>query len=193
MTDADFLMIDNCIPKADQAYLEAMLLSSQFNWTYNANTNYDTNTTQLDDVPQFIHGLIRDGKPHTAFAKLPMAVAGHFGVPMQQILRAKANLMFWQKQPVIAPAHVDDANPHFVFIYYVNDSDGDTILYNDQGAIAERIAPKKGRGLLFNGATPHSATAPIANRIRMVINFNFSPPVDFEKFRARDNSGGASS
>ena len=73
----------------------------------------------------------------------------------------------------------DTANrPHIAFLYYVNDSDGDTIIFNEkEGHIGEltiktRVSPKKGRLIIFGGNIYHAAGRPKKD-IRCVINYNF--------------------
>jgi len=83
--------------------------------------------------------------------------------------------------------HVDSPTDHLVCLYYVNDADGDTILFdkttNEVSASAphnnmvefteiRRVTPKKGRCLVFNGNRYHSASSP-ALYSRCVVNFNF--------------------
>ena len=82
-------------------------------------------------------------------------------------------------------AHID--NKYFNSysgIYYVNDSDGDTIIYNEKWSSQNpyrpenltekmRIAPKKNRFVLFDGLYYHTSTNPIENENRVVINMNF--------------------
>ena len=69
-------------------------------------------------------------------------------------------------------------------IYYVNDSDGDTIIYNEQWSetmterpkkLTEkiRIKPKKNQFLMFDGLYYHTSTNPIESEKRMVVNMNF--------------------
>ena len=64
-------------------------------------------------------------------------------------------------------------------IYYVTDGDGDTILFNEKNGhngpltIKERISPKKGRMVLFEGDTLHAACPSISsNKPRIVLNIN---------------------
>jgi ectoine hydroxylase-related dioxygenase (phytanoyl-CoA dioxygenase family) len=63
-------------------------------------------------------------------------------------------------------------------IYYVTDGDGDTFLFNEKNGhkgpliIKERVSPKKGRIVLFDGDTLHAACPPISNRPRIVVNIN---------------------
>ena len=51
-------------------------------------------------------------------------------------------------------SHTDPNIEHTVMIYYVNDADGDTILFNDHGDIMKRVI-KKGRVLMFDGSILH--------------------------------------
>ena len=52
--------------------------------------------------------------------------------------------------------HIDIVDDHFVILYYVCDSDGDTIIYNekvksDNYTIQKRVTPKQGRVVVFDG------------------------------------------
>jgi len=71
--------------------------------------------------------------------------------------------------------------PHLVVLYYVNDSDGDTIIYDQIGQpnnidksalkIKQKISPKKGRCVLFNGKWLHNSSSP-QNSPRCILNFD---------------------
>ena len=75
--------------------------------------------------------------------------------------------------------------PHLVFLYYVCDSDGDTIIYNyktkKEGDIPffedikelKRITPKQGRVVIFDGMYWHTAEQPTKD-VRCIINFNIT-------------------
>ena len=72
--------------------------------------------------------------------------------------------------------HVDIVGDHFVMLYYVCDSDGDTIIYNEQEksssyTVQKKITPKQGRVVLFDGSYYHTAEQPL-NNIRCVVNYN---------------------
>ena len=66
--------------------------------------------------------------------------------------------------------HVDYKIPHAVLIYYVNTVDGDTLIY-DNDKIVERVTPKRGRCLIFNGSLKHTSTSPSLGP-RIIINNN---------------------
>lgn len=71
----------------------------------------------------------------------------------------------------LAMPHVDTTDPHIVALYYVLDSDGDTVFFNENKEIVKSVTPKKGSVVVFNGNTYHSNYLPLENN-RCVINFN---------------------
>ena len=73
----------------------------------------------------------------------------------------------------------------YSMIYYVNDSDGDTIIFNEKGGknlkkrpdkltIKERITPKKNRAVLFRGDYFHTSTNPTKYEKRIILNVNLT-------------------
>ena len=87
------------------------------------------------------------------------------------------------KDKVDSP-HVDLIVPHFVMLYYVCDSDGDTLIYNEKTKFAacypdsemkftlkKKISPKQGRVVLFNGAHWHTAQQSNHN-LRCIVNYD---------------------
>ena len=80
------------------------------------------------------------------------------------------------KRGKVDTPHIDTNEKHFVMLYYVLDSDGDTIIYNekqdsDSYTVKERVTPKQGRVVLYDGAFYHTAEQPL-NNIRCVVNYN---------------------
>ena len=80
--------------------------------------------------------------------------------------------------------HVDSRDEHWVGLYYVNGSDGNTIIFNetsddfpeeyptlDQVTIKEEVEPKKGRLVIFHGKHFHCMCPPTKD-VRTVININ---------------------
>ena len=72
--------------------------------------------------------------------------------------------------------HIDTSDDHFVMLYYVCDSDGDTIIYNEQVksdtyTVQKKITQKQGRVVLFDGSYYHTSEQPL-NNIRCVINYD---------------------
>jgi hypothetical protein len=93
----------------------------------------------------------------------------------QQMIRANANLVHktnYQNHSII---HTDNPNPHHVLLYYVNNSDGDTVILENQN-IVKKISPKKGRFFLFDGSINHAIFPCVNNDKRIVINYNLEIP-----------------
>ena len=78
--------------------------------------------------------------------------------------------------------HVDFSDEHKTMLYYVNDSDGDTIFYNENYktiknsksfSVDQKVNPVMGRAVLFDGLKFHSSSPPFLNDRRVVININY--------------------
>lgn len=111
-------------------------------------------------------------------------------IPMEQFIRAKANLLTPHPNPAYNNdncfhyPHIDFYNNHHVLVYYVNDCDGDTIIFNEKwdhtndGAVVpltikQRVSPKKGRLVYFNGLYYHTSQNPMNTSERIILNINF--------------------
>jgi len=79
--------------------------------------------------------------------------------------------------------HCDINKGGYTAIYYVNDSDGDTVIFNEKTmdpvfnkeelSIKKRIKSKKGRLVMFDQDYLHAGMPPTKSDYRVVINFNF--------------------
>ena len=82
--------------------------------------------------------------------------------------------------------HVDMNQKHVVFLYYVDDSDGDTIIVDKKYEgynlsekelnyknynVLKKVTPKKGRVVIFDGSYYHTAEQP-KNNVRIILNYN---------------------
>lgn len=89
--------------------------------------------------------------------------------------RIKANMLLESLDQTPNPPHIDICDEkHKVILMYMNDSDGDTIFYEDETGdkILDKITPKRGRIVFFDGHHYHSSSPPIKTSRRMVININ---------------------
>jgi hypothetical protein len=143
------------------------------------------------DIPkykgsQFNHILYIGGKPRSELYDMALSALLTFcnkhDILVYGITRCKINVTFPDSESNVedtqAP-HVDHSWPHYVFLYYVNEADGDTILYNEEYSKddvhlteMERVSPKAGRAILFDGLNYHSPLAPTKG-YRVVINLTF--------------------
>jgi hypothetical protein len=71
-----------------------------------------------------------------------------------------------------------DISDGMSLIYYVNDSDGDTFLFNEKDisdtlTLSHRISPKWNRAILFDSSKLHASSSPKISKYRLVVNIVF--------------------
>ena len=71
---------------------------------------------------------------------------------------------------------LDEGEEHIVVLYYVIDSDGDTVIYNERKKSLtytekQRVTPKQGRVVIFEGGQYHTAAQPTKGT-RCIVNYN---------------------
>jgi hypothetical protein len=75
--------------------------------------------------------------------------------------------------------HQDAVSNAYSMVYYCDDSDGDTFLFNefyegknpDKLTIAQRVTPKRNRCVIFESHRMHASSSPVFHKDRKVINF----------------------
>ena len=180
-------VFDNIISKKDQKFIKNNLLdNADFPWSYVSDISKKDNTHQRR--PGFKHifknyNLIEPILVNTK-AKLNKVLYAR-----DEILEARAFLQLPLEKNFVGKGvdtpHLDRTEPHLVVLYYVNDSDGDTIIYDykskDENDIPyfedvkelKRIKPKQGRVVVFDGLYWHTAEQP-RNDIICIININLN-------------------
>jgi len=97
------------------------------------------------------------------------------------VLRARADMVTWTKDEYIHPPHPDFPFLNTAAIFYVNETDGDTIIYdvkpNEETILKlkelERVSPKPNRLVLFEGNILHTGCSPTKHKNRILINSNY--------------------
>jgi len=145
---------------------------------------YLKNKDSIVEAPQFAHYFYDDKqeKVNSDYLKYPISVLNVFKDKFDDInfniIRMKCNMQLQNKksnEKYTAMPHRDYDFSHIVLLYYVNDCDGDTILFEDTTdklKIVHRIQPKKNRLLVFDGNWLHSSSVPINSEYRVVFNFD---------------------
>jgi len=165
-------------------------------WYYIPTSAYgDTSTAPPVDQGSFTHAAFDTEIGGSPLAGLCMkaleeAAADVAGIQEYRVTRIRLGMHTWGLSRVINDPHVDADREHMVGLLYLNDSDGDTVIYNETfdplGTISSReqydsitsftklasITPKKGTFLFFNGKHYHSSSTPTAHANRVVVNFN---------------------
>ena len=118
---------------------------------------------------------------HNMFLPMLKEVIRRVGVKQEDagILQGRSFLQLpsnIRREDVDTP-HIDiDRRKHLVALYYVCDSDGDTIIYTERVesetyTIKRRVTPKQGRVVIFDGTLYHTAEQPL-HSTRCVVNYN---------------------
>lgn len=163
-------IFDDAISKEDQNFLEQTLLSNTFPYYFRDNTTYENEK----DTCQFQHNFFYDGKSNSEYFESFFKKFKSFidlNSTHKNILRMKSNLLLNNKAEIFNSIHRDNTFDHLNLIYYVNDSDGDTFLF-EKNIIIKNVSPKKGRILLFDGKYEHASSNPTKSKYRSVININ---------------------
>lgn len=147
----------------------------------------------------FYHSVVDDkkiiSKYYDYFKQILFFFTDKTGIEIDEIVRIRlrfTNQQTGHSASSYGPVHVDFtkyAQPYYTLLYYVENSDGDTILFDKMFApgidvyepanisnldIAYRQTPKMGEGLFFNGHRYHAGNYPIHCQTRIVINFDFT-------------------
>jgi len=138
----------------------------------------DENTVES---PQFSHMFISDGAINSEayrnvapiLNKLIDLVDEDYFVVKCKVSMSLTDVRFEGKYHT---PHIDNGfDDQITALYYVNDSDGDTLFFDDSGKITKRVTPKKGTLVLWKGKVFHAKSSPIKATSRVVININLLP------------------
>ena len=173
------------------------IFSQSFPWYY-VSTSYDDNLNTIHDH-SFYHMPISDGQLNSQVGQYCymslLMILDKLNVQINQVERARLGLLEpksvgkYTNRP-----HIDKSEDHYVGLLYLNDSDGETIIYNEKYDLSSEIDPttfyettlqknltvrkkvecKANRFVMFNGLHYHSSTCPTNVDRRIALNFNFT-------------------
>lgn len=171
----DFKVIDNSINEEHQnLIIKELLETKNFSWFFCKDITNDNNTNQKR--PAFSHYFISDKKVNSSFVDLVLPIVSSYTnntiIQCRSFLQLPLNLTSYDYDT----PHVDFNYPHTVYLYYVKNSDGDTLFLKDN-KIIKRVTPKKGRLVIFDGSILHTAEQPKQD-IRCIINFDVIKTID---------------
>jgi hypothetical protein len=200
------LIIDNFLPDPYVQSLYTLLTDqgteldwhfSKFSVDYDAfeGDKYFKVSEPIKDHVRCTHSFIREnGIVDQKFYKYVLPLVAQFenmmSVKVSGTKRIRANMLFNLEGVKLQPPHVDGMNVidgvydcvgKKSMIYYVNNSDGDTVFYNERftgeplGYVTEqlRVTPKKGRAVIFDSNQVHAVNIPTEKAYRVVINCVF--------------------
>jgi len=141
-------------------------------------------SNDFQDVGVFANGPSEDGYPiaHEICEKF----CSQNGIKMGKILRTRINFTFKNEDPRPLPIHVDMLGQYpksLSFVYYINDSDGPTKIYDvkfdgkehpyEEFSVIQDVHPIGGSALLMNSDIFHTWCYPKKSNFRVSVNVNF--------------------
>lgn len=191
-------VLDNILPAYDFKRVHDEIMQIDFPWSYGrvADNRYTITNP-------FLHGFVRvivnNGAliydPHGIIESSVRQALGYAGEDVKSILRIRCILNTAADKNYEFGAHVDIQQPHRTALIYLNDSDGDTVIYNERFnpsfevfgnninldesiptdlTIKQSITPKANRMIIFDGHLFHSGFTPTTVSRRVAININYT-------------------
>lgn len=194
-------VFNDLLPQSYVEELNSMICSREFPWYYNesiANSYEDEyaifDKSLVNTTPGLTHTILSD-EGHKSFA---------FDIvkPIILFLEKKENIILKNflrirlRRTLPYPGHADGLHniphcdfqnhpePYRTLVYYVEDSDGDTVFFNkvytgkstskEMMHVIMRNPPKKGNCVYFDGNIYHAGNNPMRHSTRTIINFDFT-------------------
>ena len=176
------MIIENLLPNRLKKELCEILTSESVMSWYWGDIVYLESEKEYSELNlfQFTHVFYENLKPASGLFPLTQTILGFFeketNIEIKSIFRIKANLTtrnVLSNRQIKLLEHRDiecgvDKN-YISLIYYVNDSDGDTIFKDSK----EKITPKANRLIIFDGSLLHTGSSPKNSKTRVLLNSNF--------------------
>jgi hypothetical protein len=189
MIENIFVFDDIIDPKEQEEIKNKLFENDNVSWFYKKDiTKYSDLNKQKR--PGFSHYFIINKKSNSEFHNLPLNIiinsCKKINFNLKQIIQSRSFLQLPLNEKFLGEGldtpHIDIEEEHIVILYYVNDSDGDTVIYENKYEknkkvnikdlkIKKTINPKQGRVIIFNGHLYHTGQQPQKD-VRCIINSN---------------------
>jgi len=174
------------IPEEVQTAIKEKLMHKNFAWHFIPYISFDVLTPQFF---QFFHDITRpeeiaDKEIFLIIQPIIEFVETSLNIKVIKTHRIKANLMVRTSfiendlkillhKDIMDGDKVENLYRNWIsMVYYVDDSDGDTVLLeDDKRTIFMKSAPVGGNLCIFNSEKWHRSTPPQLNQRRVIINF----------------------
>jgi hypothetical protein len=194
----DIIVIDNVIPTYKQNQIEDLFISNRLPWMFFKDIAISDPEIKRLGITKLTPGIgcyVKQDNPKYVnefllkeTSIIPQSACKKIDKECNEIFNGRAFMHFPLASELRTEhdnIHVDVKYPHLVCLYYVNDSDGDTFIFDKTSKdtplllkttkleVIKKVTPKKGRVVLFNGNRYHSSSGP-TKAVRCIINFNIS-------------------
>jgi len=199
MRQVDIEVIDDFVSPSYLKELQTLLTSTDFHWHFQSSQSLNYSSEKLEDFG-FSQGIVPPWEPNRfldtgcAFFIAPLIYQIKDNLQADNIMRCRLDMTVLHKPPYLHPPHIDIGEDHVACIVYINETDGDTVIYDKKLSnmeleqwkldmtldlppdvkVKQRILPKPGRVVLFNGRYAHTGHSPSEHQSRILINSVFT-------------------
>jgi hypothetical protein len=171
-------VIENVLPQEKADSIENTLMGEgYFPWYIKHHITYGNMVDNIDNIHYgYSHYFIAETNIESTFAWNVIPIITSIADKIDFNINTVFNMRAFLHNPSTVPGtinskHIDMDRHHYSCIYYVNDSDGDTVFFDsDSDNIIKRYTPKKNTAVFFDGSINHSSTTP--SQHRCIINTN---------------------
>jgi len=196
------LIIDNFMPSNEFLELQNKVMDYMFPWFYSDHVSLPPDSKEINDPLAIetsgFHHIVYDNEDcvesftNQYFVPFYIQLEKQFGFKQSHLIRSRVST----KLPKIGFTennynlpHVDYMFPHETIIFYLNDSDGDTRVFEEVFTptgkntglkpatfnTKTRVTPQANRLLWIKGFQYHTASNPINSSRRIILNVNLDP------------------
>ena len=179
----------NVIDRSYQDQIYNLVTDVKFPWHFLEDTTFEKSNDPMLSTPSFVNLIYHpnnESNPYFDFFKpLLESSLEKTGYELQNLLRMRLGFLLNTKyvMPHVRykhnTPHRDFDQEHFTAIYYVNESDGETVIFHEIEPAEKyhpmhKSMPEKGKLLLFNGWHFHASTCPKMFAKRIVLTMNYT-------------------
>ena len=190
----------NVLPIEEFKRLKDEVFSQSFYWHYARRSNDESENPFLNGWSRFVYAYRGDTEyvyddPNNTLVNAARRILKLAGEECTHLLRVRYIMNTISDKPYLNGAHVDSEGEHRVGLFYLNDADGSTIIYNEKFdpslkmlsneylkqnipklTIEAEVPPVANKLLIFNGLQYHTGTVPIKTARRVAINIDYLVP-----------------
>lgn len=177
------------------AKVEELIMGNTIPW-YICNTDYYDNYSNINSQKWQHIAYHKNVMASQIGPYLEMAVWDALSKTQQnvdELIRIRCSVTEIGHDHFVGGPHVDTNTPHMTALFYLNDSDGDTIMYKEKydpskgvdqyeyyekyiktPTIEKTVTPEKNKMFWFDGLQYHSSNSPTNTSKRFIINVNYT-------------------
>lgn len=163
--------------------------SVDFDWHYLQEVTWENSKKASKPTPGFAHLLFhRDTGKASPYLEMFKPVLNNLlfkaDLELEEVIRMRLGFLMSTRYNFPSQAyahnepHIDFDEPHYTACFYLNDCDGETVIFHqrekaERYQVAEKSMPLRNSAVLFDGGRYHASTCPKMLDTRIVLTMNF--------------------